>query len=358
MKISMALWSAMAVALLSGCSAYTSSPSGFLTPAISAGTISPAGTHDLPLSSCKVVYLSDPTTAKDLLYRMVGTTFHTYGPLPQLPALDNGWGLWAAKTDKRIFAGASGSPDTINVYKPCTGGTPVTSYTTNSQGPPESIAAVDHNGPIFATEQGAYVIDCGTTSSLAACKDTNLAGTPQYVAVGDAKHVYVQGYDSAGDDEVDQCTYTSAPSLTSCSTCALILYGSPPLNGASPGGLAVDKNQHLIVNDQSKRGLYSYPAAPCNNTAISTFTYSPVSGYNFLLTAITLDTNENSIVGAGYYLNAGPGCPNSNPACMQAREVVYNSATAAIGGWGAKHTPLLLNQMSGTGIAVWPPGAY
>jgi hypothetical protein len=385
MKISTAICSVIAIALLSGCSTNTSSLSGssLVAPATSSGVANsrfiPAAAsakgvdrfgrvHDarnLPLSACHVAYVSAPSpTAEDLLYTVPPsgqpTSFPVYGPLPNLPPRDNGWGLWAEHKPQLILAGHSGSPDRIDVYNPCMTAR-VASYKTASHGPPESIAAFNGFtlGPpnaVFATEYQQYVIDCGSGPLLGTCSDSNLLGYPQYVAVDDASHVYVQGWDSGGaHDEVDQCTWTS-PTLTGCTTCALI-------TGGNPGGMAVDKDQHLIVNDQGTRTLYVYNTSTCSstNTPISTpLPYSPCFvTYVCIATAITLDRAEDEIVGEYYYWWSGDSsCPSISKPCMQASEVGYDWSTGNFGLSSAAATPFISNQVSGTGIAVWPPGAY
>ncbi len=381
MKISTAICSVTAVALLSGCSTNTSFPSGSSLSAtanssgvahngfLPGGRIGSGrffgGIHDAqPPCNSGVVYVSAPTpTAEDLLYSLisVGNLFPPYVPAT-LPPRDNGWGLWAEHKPQLILAGHSGRPDRIDVYDPCMTAR-VASYKTASQGPPESIAAFNGFtlGPpnaVFATEYKKYVIDCGSTAPLGTCSDIHLAGYPQYIAVDNSSHVYVQGWDSGGvHDEVDQCTWSS-PSLTGCMTCALI-------TGGNPGGIAVDKDQHLIVDDQGTRTLYSYPTNPCPVnplTPISKLQYSPCLGgsYVCLGTAITLDKAEDQIVGEYYYWSStDPSCPSISKPCMQASEDGYNWSTGIFTGTtSTAATPFISNQLSGTGIAVWPPGGY
>jgi hypothetical protein len=294
-----------------------------------------------PSGPCRVIYLSDKTAGKDLLYKE-GPPFSTYAPLPQLPAADDGLGLYAAT--KLVYAGAG--PNTINVYPPCSPH-PVAALTTAGAGVPLSIA-VDPRSNVYATELGTPVIDWFNSVGVdtPSTNDTPRSpGLPYYLAVDHAGNIYTSGWDPTNSfEQIDVCT----PGMASCAPCEGVTQAP-----SWPGGIAIDQNQHIIVNNEIG-SIWVYGAG-CG-TLLSQYVYSiSPSPHHFSFTGITLNTTETAVIGAKQFDNVGGGCVT--PFCMDAQYEAYNAFTGTIGAISPpNHTAVLQNQQPGAGIAVWPPG--
>ena len=299
------------------------------------------GSNIVPDNTCKVIYMSDETApGNDYLYKAT-SAFTAYTPLPVMPAADDGLGLWATKD--LIFAGAS--PNKINVYKPC-GSALGYSLTTAGYSTPLSIA-VDYSRNVYATEYGTAVVDWfnPSGSDAPAAYDTPRApGLPYYLAVDNAGNVYTAGWDPTNTfEQVDQC----GPGMIGCHFCEAI--PSP----SWPGGMAVDGNQHLIVNNEY--GSISVFAAGCG-AQLSYKDYSPGSSpTHFHFTDIVLDERENAIWGDKQFDNPDTGCATTF--CVDAQAEHYNALLGHVGAIApAAHTPIITGNQPGGGIAVWPPG--
>jgi hypothetical protein len=292
-----------------------------------------------PMTPCKVIYLSDKTGAADYLY-MSGSPYTSYVPLPQMPAVDNGWGLYATKSV--IYAGAA--PNAINVYKPC-GSALGFSLTTAGLGAPLSIAA-DYSGDVYATEYGTSTIDwfSGATDHPTTTDTPRSPGLPYYLAIDNVGNVYTSGWDPTNTfEQIDICT----PHMASCSFCEAV--PSP----SWPGGVALDGSQHLIVNNEIG-SLWVYNAG-CGTLDTSYVYSASASPTHFSFTDITLATGENFIWGAKQFDAPQTACPT--PYCMDAQAVHYNPTFGTLGVIApAKHTPVISGDGPGGGIAVWPPG--
>jgi hypothetical protein len=296
---------------------------------------------DLPPGMpCRVIYASSQTAGADNLYQSY-VSWGAYTPLPALPAVDDGYALYATKD--LIYAGAA--PSTINVYKPC-GSALGFSLTTAGFGPPFSIA-VDSVGNRYATEGGSSTVDwfnaSGTDTPVTT--DTPRApGLPSYLAVDNVGNVYTSGWDPTNTfEQIDMCS----PHMTGCVFCEAI--PSP----SWPGGVAIDAYQHIIVNNEIG-SIWVYNSG-CGSLA-SSFVYSPTaSPKHFHFTAITLSTNEKLIWGDKQFDVSQAAC--ATPFCMDAQAETYTAIPGIVGAIGAaKHTAVLSGQQPGSGIAVFPPG--
>jgi len=293
-----------------------------------------------PTLPCKVIYASDRTAGADYLYQSY-SPWGAFTPLPAMPAVDDGYGLYATKS--LIYAGAA--PSTINVYKPC-GSALGFSLTTAGFGPPLSIA-VDNLSNRYATEGGTNVIDwfnSGGTDTPTTTDTPRSPGLPSYLAVDNVGNVYTSGWDPTNTfEQIDICS----PHMSSCAFCEAI-------PGPSwPGGVALDASQHLIVNNEDGSIWVYYPSC---GTLDSTFVYSASSSpTHFHFTAITLSTPENLIWGDKQFDAPQAAC--TTPFCMDAQAEHYAEVPGTVGTIAApKHTPVLSGQQPGSGIAVYPPG--
>jgi hypothetical protein len=296
-----------------------------------------------PQIPCKLILLSDGSAGIDFVYKNVAT-FPAYSPMPTLPAADDGWGIYA--WGKGIVAGAA--PNQINFYEPCSANA-YRSLTTAGHGPPASIA-VDRSANTYATEYFSNVIDwfnAGGTDTPAAYDTPRAPGLPFYLAVDSNGLIYTSGWNhNSSRQQIDVC----APHMVPCHPCELV-------PGPSwPGGVALDRYNHLIVNNED--GSLLVYAAGCG-ALLSTYAYgsvySPAPAIHF--TDIALDTSENVIWGATELQNGDPGC--SSTFCTNARGVHYaaTALTATIGVFAPNyHTPIISGDKPGSGIAVWPPG--
>ncbi len=295
-----------------------------------------------PMAPCRVIYLSDKTAGEDLLYKE-GAPFGPHTALPQLPAADNGWGLYATK--ELVYAGAA--PNAINVYRPCSS-TLENTLTTAGLGAPLSIAVDYPTGTVYASEYGTNTIDVINTSNVdtPSTNDTPRApGLPYYIAIDNAGNIYTSGWDPTNSfEQIDVCT----PGMVTCAPCEA-LTSSP----SWPGGLAIDAYQHLIVNNENG-SIWVYGAG-CG-TLLSHYVYSvQPSAHHFSFTGITLNSGETAVVGAKQFDNVTAAC--TTPYCADAQYEAYNAVTGTIGAIvAAKHTPVLQSQQPGGGIAIWPPG--
>jgi hypothetical protein len=296
---------------------------------------------DFAPAPCKVIYLSDKTTARDYLYKSY-SPWTAYAPLPALPAADNGWGLWA--TYDLIYAGEA--PNKINVHKPC-GSQIGFTLTTFGSGPPTSIAVDTSASPsnTYATEYLSSTIDwfSGATDTPAAYDSPRAPGLPFYLAVDNVGNVFTSGWDPTnGVEQIDECS----PHMVGCHVCEVLPTGS------WPGGVALDGFQNLIVNSETGTLYVFHPS--CGSLA-SAYVYSTGK---FTFTDITVNTAENQVWGANQFDIAQVGC--SAPYCMDAQAVKYvPSALAPVIGplLPATHTtPIRHAQQPGSGIAIWPPG--
>jgi hypothetical protein len=290
-----------------------------------------------PGLACRVIYLSDATAGADYLY-MSGSPWDTYTPLPQLPPADNGLGLYATRSI--VYAGAA--PNTINVYKPCNSALGF-HLTTAGFGPPESIA-VDTSNNTYATEAGSSTVDWFSGATDTATTDTARSpGLPSYLAVDNVGNVYTSGWDPTNTfQQIDIC----GPHMGPCSFCEAIPTPS------WPGGVAIDQNQHIIVNNEIG-SIWVYNAG-CG-TLSSSYVYSASSSpTHFHFTGITLATNETLIWGAKQFDVPQAAC--TTPFCVDAQAEHYNPLGIVGPIAPPKHTAVLPSQQPGGGIAVWPPG--
>jgi hypothetical protein len=160
--------------------------------------------------------------------------------------------------------------------------------------------------------------------------------------------VYTSGWDPTNTfEQIDIC----GPGMTGCTVCELIPAPS------WPGGVALDRFQHLIVNDEL--GTMHVFNAGCGTQA-SQYTYSAAAApHHFHFTAITLSSGvENFIWGAKQFdmPNAIQGC--TSPFCMDAQAEHYNAVTGTVGAIaGPRRTATIPGHQPGSGIAVFPPGA-
>ena len=285
---------------------------------------------------CNVIYLSDNTTALDYIYK--GSAPYTAFTPSQMPAVDDGWGLYATKS--LIYAGAA--PNQINVYKPC--GTQVGfTLTTLGAGAPVSIAA-DNANNVYATELGQSTIDwfAGGVDTPGAYDTPRSPGLPFYLAVDNVGNVYTSGWDPTNSfEQIDICS----PHMTTCAPCEAVPAPS------WPGGVALDRNQHLIVENQYG-SIYVYNAG-CGTQA-STVNYSPTNAFHF--TAIALNQPETKLWGDKIFNVSQPGC--ATPYCMDGQAMGYNAATGVIGAIlpAVRTAPIRVGEKPGSGIALWPPG--
>jgi hypothetical protein len=290
-----------------------------------------------PAAPCKFIALSDKSGGVDPLYSSA-PPYASYVPMPTLSSA-NGWGLYL--THYIMYAGVA--PNSINVYKPCELQYVGYTYTTFGFGPPLSIAA-DTSGNMYATEDGSSTIDWFASGDTATTDTARGAGLPYYLAVDNAGNVYVSGWDNTNSvEQIDEC----GPGMTACHTCETIPAPS------WPGGVALDGNQHLIVNNEIG-SIYVFNAGCGSQT--SSYVYSATSSpQHFHFTAVTLSTNEAFIWGAKQFDLPAAGC--GTPFCLDAQAERYNPITGVVGTIApARHTPIIPGAQPGGGIAVYPPG--
>ena len=231
-----------------------------------------------------------------------------------------GWGVLA--TGPFIYVGRNDGSGSLDTYLPCsdTFGTNIPGL--GSGGAPFSIAGFRAAGkPGYAVNWPIGDIEYWATGSGVPVSKVD-PNTPLPYFIDRDKHgnVWVTGWDSGFTGMVlDKCDKT----ITTCTTMEFFV-------GAFPGGVQVDKNDVVYVNDQYGT-LYSYNCSgPC--TLTGTFVYNNFSN-PLDYTAIVLDClNKNTIWGANIYVADGVNtCNSSNGLCGDAQSQSLPLSSATLG---------------------------
>jgi hypothetical protein len=320
-----AIAAAASIALLAGCSGGSSGMSGSTLPTASGSTAStsslrgpqvrslkqvtpvpgkimaqlPANLHRpiessykhaVPNTTCYPYgYLSGNLTGK--VYAFARPTSSTYTTLSAASGQLYGWGV--AADASTIYIGTD--IDTIDTVAPC--GTSINRgvYHGNATGEPYGMDVNPATGCLAADEWATTTVDIfcapgGPGSGSGPVTDQLIT---YFIAFDRSGGLWAEGYNTAGSSEqTDKCP-TGLPA--SCTPFAEI-------SGGFPGGVAVDKNGNVIVNNQ----FGSINTYNSSGTLLSTFTYS--NGTNPLdYTAIRLSkgglaNKEGHVWGANIYL--------------------------------------------------------
>jgi len=274
------------------------------------------GAHHDTVATRPCTYLDDNFSGDVRLYNKDLTLAVDFGSTAY------GWGIYA--TNSTIFMGRNDGSGALDTYMPCTDTYVTTIPGLGTGGAPFSIAGFKAPGkPGYAVNWPNGDIEYWATGSGSPVSkvDPNTP-LPYFIDRDTHGNVWITGWDPTFTNEIlDKCDKT----ITTCTTMETIL-------GGFPGGVQIDKNNVVYVNDQFGT-LYSWDCSgPC--TLTGTFVYS--NGSNPLdYTAIALDClNRNTIWGANIYL-CNDNCSFGIAGDAQPQSIPLSSATlgTATAGW-------------------------
>jgi hypothetical protein len=347
-----ALSAAAALALLAGCSSGSAIAPSSITPQ-GHGTVSQRMSHAFvaPGRAGQLAFSIARNYSHGLQHDSTATAPCTYLSLNltgdvvvynnnltqagDFASSSYGWGAYA--TGSRVFLGTNNGTGNIDTFHPCTN-TPMGASLTglNAGGNPYSIAGFKNSighpqgyATDWPNDQIAY---WATGSGTATAKvDPNIA-LPYFLDVDGQGRLYVVGYNSnfSGENKT----------ITSCTTLEFIA-------GGFPGGVQVNVNNNVYVNDQFGT-IHEYGCAGTSCTTGPTFTYN--NGSNPLdYTAIVINKNRTKIVGANIYL-CSDGCSFGVAGDAQAQSLPLSSATLGASTPGIDNNEPL-------GVALWKADA-
>lgn len=278
-------------------------------------------------SSCYVFYLTDSISGAMTVYD--GTTHKATTHIKSSHLYK--WGIAANATT--IFAATDS--DGIDEYAPC--GTTILKTLQgkgkggSSGGAAMGVAALD-DGTVFAGEFPNNLIDVfDPQGNDKVYKEPNLS-TVTYLATDTLGDVFVNGFANA-KTEVDECNQT----FTTCTIMSAIK------QTVYPGGLAVDAEQNLWVNDEAgKMYEYTYVSGYAEQAKGSPFKYHRAAQRD-AYSAIAFDRREQKLWASDIFTCGSITCSKAQ------------SITNPIGKFGPVTKPNWTNAQS-LGIAVFPPG--
>ena len=239
-----------------------------------------------------------------------------------------GWGALATHSSTNpglIYLGKNDGSGSVDVYTHCTNSFVGSVTGLGDGGAAYGIAGFKGPGKHgYATDFPNDEIQYWATGSgTAVSKVDPLTGLPYFVEVDKHNKVWISGWDPGfTGQQIDRCSAT----ITACKTMVFI-------SGGFPGGVQVDSNDQLYVNDQYGT-VYGYDCSSLVSCSFTgSFTYS--NGSNPLdYTAIALDPlTKKTLWGANIYVNDGVNtCKSSNGLCGDAQSQSLPLSSATLGG--------------------------
>jgi len=231
-----------------------------------------------------------------------------------------GWGAYAVHTStlSAVFLGRNDGSGSVDVYTPCSSTMTGTVTGLGTGGSAYGIGGFRGAGkPGYASDWSVGDIAYWATGTgTAVSKLDPLMPLPYFVEVDKHNKVWLDGYDSSfGAEDVDVCSKI----ITSCKTMVSI-------SGGFPGGIQMDSNEQLYVNNQFGQ-LTSYDCSSLTScTLTGSFTYS--NGSNPLdYTATALDPLlKHTLWGANIFL-CPDGCSFGLASDAQPQSLPLNTAT-------------------------------
>jgi len=196
------------------------------------------------------LYLNDDTTGNVDVFNE-----DTDALVAQCPAC-GGWGLAVSPenldgTGELLAVGKSGAPGTVEIYDALSTGTPVHIATLNSSVGDAYGICFDNTGGVYGTNFVSGTIDHWTAAQVlgtggAGTQTSTIMTDTRYVACDHDKlksgenYLMASGNSGAGNHTVEEVLPVD-----------VVVQANINYNGAHfPGGLAIDKKDDLVVNDQ------------------------------------------------------------------------------------------------------------
>jgi hypothetical protein len=242
-----------------------------------------------------IVYVSDFSNGVVQIYDQKGKGQSAIG---SISGLANPQGMWVVRSSGDLYVTQSGA-DNVNVYHRGST-TPFETLTDLASNGEVVSVCVDGAGNTYVGHLGASKISvfaAGSTSPTATLTDPN-ASSIFFITCDANGNLFLTYFDVNGvghADEYSGGTFTQLPFTLSF-----------------PGGIQLDRNENLLVDDQLVPSISTY-APPYTSAPLSTFTLTgdPV---NFSLSGIgwaVWDANAVNLAGERYAYN-GPGGTNPN----------------------------------------------
>jgi hypothetical protein len=234
----------------------------------------------------------------------------------------NAYGYGAYSNSIGTYYGRNDGSGSLDVYVNCTNHPGGTLVGANIGGAPYGIGGRRASSTVYAVLWPDNVIEWWPNGGSVVTGNDPFLGLAYFVDVDPVGNVWLTGFDySFSNEELDECN----SDFSSCSVKATI-------PGGFPGGVQVDTNETVYVNNQYGT-LYSYDCSgsTCNQTG--SFTYS--NGYNPLdYTGIVLDAyHKHRLWGANIYYcySAYYGiCTDGQPQSLPLNSAVLGAPTP---GW-------------------------
>ncbi len=273
-----ALASALVAAMITaGCS---HAPASAPYAPIPDGRILAQTTGASPASSSSLVYLADFGTGYAQIYNESGSN---QPPIGQIGVgSQSSAGLWTDKS-QNIYIAVTSKAEVLAYKRGAK--SPFRTYTDPNL--PFGVCG-DNKGDVYAadSQKGNQFINTiefylhGATKPTETVTDAN-AGIMAFCAVDSKGNLFVDYFGVAGGGGVDEFPYGSTTPTV------LLAIGSP-------GGLAFDKHDDLIVVDRKAQTISTY-APPYTKGTLGSFSYAGVAGD---IQGIALDKSEKNLWGA------------------------------------------------------------
>jgi hypothetical protein len=225
-----------------------------------------------------------------------------------------GWGVYASNS--AIYIGKNDGSGDLDVYTPCTNHFAHSLTGLGKGGFPYSIASSRTTRSLYATDWPLGDIQYWPNGSTTAQSVTDPGDPfPYFIDVDSAGNVWISGYDYPGYEEtVDECV----PDFSSC-TIQIVL------PGGFPGGIQVDQNETVYIDDQTGT-LRSFDCSSnyCNFTG--SFVYN--NGTNPVdYTALALDKYKKHLLWAANVYS----CGGSSSVCSDGQSQTLPLYSATLG---------------------------
>jgi len=289
-------------------------PGRFGRLAIRPGTIRPAShrVHRDFVATKPCTYLSGNLSGDVRLYNKDLSLAGDFG------TTSYGWG--AAAGNSAIYLGTNNGSGNVDLYTPCTNHFARTLTGLATGGNPYGITIARNTKSVYATDWPIGDIEYWPNGSTTAQSvvDPNIY-LPYFLDADNPGNVYVVGYNAYNEETMDECT----PNFSSCTTKAQIY-------GGFPGGVQVDQNETVYLNDQFGT-LYSFDCSASTCTQTGSFTYN--NGSTAVdYTDIVLDKyKKHTLWGANiFFCSASFGiCADAQPQSLPLNTAVLGAPTPA-----------------------------
>lgn len=241
-----------------------------------------------------IVYVSDFSNGVVQVFNQKGKNQAAVGVIS---GLSSPQGLWVQRATGDLYVVQSGAAVITGYHRGST--TSFISLNDSSVGAEAVSVAFTPAGDGYVAHLGSNIISHyapGATTPTDTFTDTNASST-FFITADSTGELFITYFDTGGIGRVDE-----------------IVAGTPtqlPITLSFPGGIQLDKNENLLVDDQLVPSISTY--APPYTSVLSSFTLTgdPV---NFSLSGIgwaVWDANAVNLAGERYAYN-GPGGTNPN----------------------------------------------